>query len=162
MMCDLSSSQSKHRLYHFWTTVLVFRGVAADLCCCFYIKGNLWRDCSHEIKDWEPGRWSATVVKLQLERLGRCPHVTWLLQLWVISQLKQTNKQSCFHVGWFSGRPAAPQPLSWQQGKGWAWSSQHRGRCCDQALRAQEAQTPYLCPKLPPFCSLFLSFFLRL
>jgi len=114
MMCDLSSSQSKHRLYHFCTTTLSFQGAAADLCCCFYIEGNFWRDCSHEIKGWEWGpcdevhpwwncSWSGWWDVGEM--LVRCPHVTWLLRIWVITQLKQTNKQSCFLVAWFSGAP---------------------------------------------------------
>lgn len=169
MMCDLSSSQSKHRLYHFCTTTLSFQGAAADLCCCFYIEGNFWRDCSHEIKDWEWGpcdevhpwwncSWSGWWDVGEM--LVRCPHVTWLLRIWVITQLKQTNKQSCFLVAWFSGSPAAPPPPSWQRGKGWGWSPLRCRWCCDRTLCVWVAQTLYLCPKLPSFCSFsfFLSF----
>jgi len=48
MMCDLSSSQSEHRFKHFCRAKLIFLGVAADLCCCFYIKRNFLRDCNRD------------------------------------------------------------------------------------------------------------------
>lgn len=35
MMCDLSSSQSKQGLSHFYMAKFVFLGVAAAVSCCF-------------------------------------------------------------------------------------------------------------------------------
>lgn len=49
MMCDLSSSQSKHGLNHFCMAKLIFLGVAADLRCYFYIiKRNFFKGLQSE------------------------------------------------------------------------------------------------------------------